>query len=106
MALNFEEASVLRRRLEAALHSAHLDWIVAHAGERVALGKVVQKDIRTGILTWESGEISRRPRRRRTSEFLASEPFDEIEKLEILLEAVKAGLLSPPRMQEQMFANL
>lgn len=40
------------------------------------------------------------------SEFLASEPFDAIEQLEILLEAIRAGLISPAKMEARLFENI
>jgi len=74
--------------------------------ERVSLGKTVQRDVDTSLVFHEFGAPTRRSGRRQVSEFLSSEPFDAVEELEILLDAIKAGVISPKKMQSRLFENL
>jgi len=106
VSLTLRDAENLREQLEAALRQAGIEWVIQQAYERISLGKTVQKDIDTSMVLREFGEVSRKPSRRQMSEFLASEPFDAIEQLEILLEAIRAGLISPAKMESCLFENL
>jgi hypothetical protein len=106
MAITEDEAHEYRVALNEILSERGLSWIVQQADERIALGKTTSRRLPTGELFPEAlgGEVRRR--RGRTAEFLATEPFNELEKLEIMLDALDLGLVSPPKMEQQMLENI
>jgi hypothetical protein len=106
MAITEDDAREYQIALTRILTDHGLSWIVEQANERIALGKTVSKRVfESGpILEMVPGETRRG--RRRTAEFLATEPFNEIEKLKIILDALDLGLVSPPKMQEQSLENI
>src|SRR5215472_11172369 len=101
MAISEDDAQAYQMALTKILSDHNLSWIIEQANERIALGKPVSKLVSETVV----GD-AQRGRRRRTEVFFATEPFNEIEKLEIILDALSLGLISPPKMQEQTFENI
>lgn len=106
MAISESDAHEYQIALNKILTDHGLSWIVEQANERIALGKTVSKQLSTGGLFPEvvGGEVRRG--RGRMAEFLATEPFNEVEKLVIVLDALDLGLVSPPKMQQQTLENI
>jgi hypothetical protein len=104
MAITEDDAREYQLALNNVLAKHGLSWIANQANERISLGKTVSKQVLERITPDIFGEMRRG--RRRTAEFLATEPFNEIEKLEIILDALDLGLVSPPKMQEQTLENI
>jgi hypothetical protein len=106
MAITEHDAQEYQLALTKMLTDHGLSWIVEQANERIALGKTVSKRVLDSLVIPDTfaGEIRRG--RRRTADFLATEPFNEIEKLEMILDALDLGLVSPPKMQEQTLENM
>jgi hypothetical protein len=105
MAITEEEAQEYQTALGKILDEHGLSWIADQANERMILGKTMSKQVSESKLIPDMFGGMRRGRRR-TAEFLATEPFNEIEKLQILLDALDLGLVSPPKMQEKTLENI
>src|SRR5207253_5647630 len=101
MAITEADAQGYQIALRKILEENGLSWIADQANERISSGKTVSKQVPESTLIPEM-----RRGRRRTAEFLATEQFNEIEKLEIILDALDLGLVSPPKMQEQTLENI
>jgi hypothetical protein len=105
MAITEDEAQEYQIALGKILGEHGLSWIVDQANERIILGKTVSKQVSESKFIPDMFGGMRRGRRR-TADFLATEPFNEIEKLQILLDALDFGLVSPPKMQEKTLENI
>jgi hypothetical protein len=104
MAMTEDDAHEYQIALNKILTDHGLSWLVEQANERIALGKTVSRQVPTSGVEDVSGEVRRA--RGRTAEFLATEPFNEVEKLAIILDAIDLGLVSPPKMQQQTLENI
>lgn len=84
-----------RRRLNEVLRASGFAWVVDQADAQIAEGKPSAKQISEREASRVEDDPSfaiRAPRRRRAS-LLTSEPYDEAERLGILLGAVEAALM-------------
>lgn len=101
-----EEALQYRSAISSVLEEHGLEWIFQQANERITLGKPVSKHLTEAEFAHEVGDRQPHRKTRRAEEFYGTETFNEVEQLEILLDAVEQGLVTPFRMQEGMVENL
>lgn len=101
-----DEAEDYRRHLTALLDKHHIGWIADEADEAIVVGKTISKRIQPQQIVATDFETRPRSARRRTEEFLATEPFDPTEKLRILLDAIEHALFAPARMESEIINNL
>ena len=111
MDLTNEEALEAFQSLVAALRAHNLAWVVTQVEEKLALGKVQPKKIRTREVpefSAELWEVQRADEQAsgKKSLFAVAEPYSSPERLDILLESISLAVPMVNRVANQVFDNL
>jgi hypothetical protein len=103
-----EHDAEYRRRISEVLSEHGFGWVVAQAEAEIAEGKQSTKQVaeedEVSVLTDPDFRI-RRPRSRRAS-LITSEPYNEAERLEILLKALEAALIQRSTLEQAVLAEV
>lgn len=90
------------QRLSEILVQGGFDWVVVQANAEISSGKSRAKEVRAleyGELIDEGSFATRTPRRRRAS-LMTTEPFNDVERLGILIRGIEAAIASRADIEE------
>jgi hypothetical protein len=95
------------RRLAELLQEHGYQWVLAEALAQIAEGMTVDKDVRE----FEAAQIAEasfelRPRGRKRARLIATVPYDDSQKLDILLNAIEAALVQRADLEEAVLKSL
>jgi hypothetical protein len=96
------------RRVREVLIEHDFAWVVAQAEAQIAEGKPNAKQVSEREHIPPSADpmfTVRRPRSRRAS-LITSEPYNESERLEILLDAIEAAIVQRSMVEQAVFDQL
>ena len=107
MVLRADEAEQIFGGLAATMREFHLEWIVAQVEEQISLGRVALKSLEVNereMFVDEETMFTPRPRRsrRRRATFAVSEQYSPQEKLELLIDALTAGVVQVNRIADEV----
>lgn len=94
--------------LVGALHRQSFDWVIAQAQEEIAEGRAVTKEVRAPDITQviaDDSFVRQTPRRRRAA-LIATEPLNDVERLEVLLRAIKAAVIDRAALEEAIMDSV
>lgn len=103
-----EDDAEYRRRISDSLIRNGFEWVVQQADAQIAEGKVSAKSVfeeERLIPRLDPMFAVRKPRRRQAS-LITSEPYSESERLEILLNAIKAAIVERAQIEEAVLEHL
>lgn len=82
-------------RLASLLEQHDFGWVVSQAQVEIEDGKTVAKDVQAPelIQVIESDSFVRRTPRRRRASLIATQPYDDAERLAILLRAIETAIV-------------
>jgi hypothetical protein len=103
-----EDDADYRRRIGEVLIEHGFAWVVAQAEAQIAEGKPSSKQVSEREYVPPSADpmfTVQRPRSRRAS-LITSEPYNESERLDILLEAIEAAVVQRSMLEQAVFEQL
>jgi len=103
-----EDDASYRRRIADSLIQNGFDWVVQQAEAQIAEGKVSAKSVieqERFLPRLDPMFAVRKPRRRQAS-LITSEPYSEAERLEILLNAIKAAIIERAQIEAAILDQL
>jgi hypothetical protein len=102
-----EDDIAYRRRISEVLARNGFQWVVEQADAQIADGKVSSKAVfeRERFRPTDDTFEIRKPRRRQAS-LVTSEPYSENERLEILLNAIRAALIERADLENAILHQL
>jgi hypothetical protein len=103
-----DEDEIYRRRISDLLINYEFDWVLAQAEAQIAEGKPSSKQVseqETFSVLADPMFTIKRPRSRRAS-LITSEPYNEAERLDILLQAIEAAIVQRAMIEEELLDRL
>lgn len=102
------DAGEYYRRLEDILGATGFNWVIAQAQEQIAQGRAVTKQVQAPEVSesFEAEGFSSRARRRRRTSLVTTEPYNDRERLHILLDAIEAALVQRVDFETSILLSL
>jgi hypothetical protein len=103
-----EDDAAYRRRIVDSLIRNGFEWVVQEVDAQIADGKVSAKSVieQERFLTQLDPMFTVRKPRRRQASLITSEPYSESERLDILLNAIKAAIVERVQIEVAILDQL